>query len=395
MIYRRIFLIVCDSMGAGQASDAAEYGTPGAATFQHIRQFAPSMRIPTLEMLGIEDIAPSGISLTSERLPHARTARLAEASKGKDTITGHWEMCGIITEYPFVTFEDGFPPELIEELERRTGRKVIGNKAASGTVILDELGAEEIADPNKLIVYTSADSVLQICGSEEVNGLDELYRCCEIAREMTLEKPEWKVGRVIARPYTGREPGKFVRTHNRKDYTVVPPKKTVLDYLKETGLSVIGIGKIHDIFAGCGITMSLHSTSSVHGMQQTVDMALKPWDGLCFTNLADFDVKYGHRRDPAGYAAEIEAFDGNLKHLISKMRDDDLLIITADHGNDPTALGSDHTRENVPLIMFSPQIADYAYMGEIEGFATIGSTILENFTGKPLSGWPSLLSKIS
>ena len=390
--FDRVFLIVCDSLGVGQADDAAEYDSEGAATFQHIRQACPDMSIPTLGLLGIEDIAPSGVASSSSRTGHGFSARLSEESRGKDTITGHWEMCGIVTEHPFVTFLDGFPPELISEFESRTGRHVIGNKAASGTTILDELGELEIAAPNNIIVYTSADSVLQICGSEEVGGgLDELYRCCEIARQLTLERSEWKVGRVIARPYTGRKSGEFVRTHNRRDYTVSPPEATLLDMLKEEGLAVIGIGKIGDIFAGRGLTANLHSTSSVHGMRQVIEMADSAWRGLCFANLADFDVKYGHRRNPVGYAEEIERFDANLASLISRMGEKDLLLVTADHGNDPTAPGSDHTREDVPLLAFSPSVNGYGSLGRFRGFATIGSTVLENFTGELLGEHPSLL----
>ena len=274
-----------------------------------------------------------------------------ERSNGKDTMTGHWEMMGINTTKPFITFtETGFPKELIAELEKRTGRKIIGNKAASGTVILDELGEEEIKT-GALIVYTSADSVMQICGNEETMGLDNLYRYCEIARELTL-RDEWRVGRVIARPYTGMKKGEFVRTSNRHDYALKPTGRTVLNSLKDAGFDVISVGKINDIFAGEGITESNRSKSSVHGMKQTIEIAEREFCGLCFVNLVDFDALWGHRRNPVGYAKEIEKFDKNLGILMDNLNKDDLLIITADLGNDPTFKGTDHTREKVPFVAY-------------------------------------------
>jgi phosphopentomutase len=305
-------------------------------------------------------------------------AALKEKSNGKDTMTGHWEMMGIQTKKPFITFTDtGFPPELIQELEQRCGRRIIGNKSASGTEILEELAEQEIQNGD-LIVYTSADSVLQICGNEETMGLETLYHYCEIARELTM-KDEWRVGRVIARPYTGKKKGEFVRTSNRHDYALKPTGKTVLNALQEAGYDVISVGKINDIFVGEGITESYHSNSSVHGMEQTIDIAKQDFTGLCFVNLVDFDALWGHRRNPLGYAKELESFDVKLGELLPLLRQDDLLLITADHGNDPTYKGTDHTREKVPFLAYSPSLAGGKALPEQDTFAVIGATIADNF----------------
>ena len=310
--------------------------------------------------------------------PMAHYAKLREKSNGKDTMTGHWEMMGLEITKPFLTFtETGFPPELIAELERRTGRKVIGNKSASGTEILEELAEEEIATGH-MIVYTSADSVLQICGNEETFGLEELYRCCEIAREITM-KDEWKVGRVIARPYVGKKKGEFKRTSNRHDYALKPYGRTALNALKDAGYDVISIGKINDIFDGEGITKAIKSKSSVHGMEQTIEVAKEEFHGLCFVNLVDFDALWGHRRDPLGYAKEIEAFDEKLGVLLETLKEDDLLVITADHGNDPTYTGTDHTREKVPFLAYSKSMEQGGELPEQDTFAIIGATVAENF----------------
>jgi phosphopentomutase len=286
---------------------------------------------------------------------------------------------GIYTTKPFKTFTDhGFPKELIEELEKRTGHKVIGNKSASGTAILDELGEEEIATGH-MIVYTSADSVLQICGNEETFGLDELYRCCGIAREITM-KEEWRVGRVIARPYVGKKKGEFVRTSNRHDYALKPTGTTALDILKDNGYDVISVGKIRDIFDGQGITEAFRSKSSVHGMEQTIEICKdKDFKGLCFVNLVDFDALWGHRRNPVGYGEELERFDVKLGELLENLREDDLLMITADHGNDPTYTGTDHTREKVPFIAYSPSMKEKGMFEEQKTFGVIGATVLDNF----------------
>ena len=285
---------------------------------------------------------------------------------------------GIRTVTPFQTFtETGFPEELIKELEKRTGRKIIGNKSASGTEILDELAEEEIKEGH-LIVYTSADSVLQICGNEETMGVDTLYRYCEIARELTM-KDEWKVGRVIARPYTGKKKGEFVRTANRHDYALKPSGKTVLDSLKENGYDVISVGKIYDIFAGEGLTGAIKSKSSVQGMEQTISLAKTEFTGLCFTNLVDFDALWGHRRNVQGYAEELERFDQKLGELMGVLEKEDLLILTADHGNDPTYTGTDHTREKVPFLAWSPSMKKGAALSEKDTFAVIGATVADNF----------------
>lgn len=287
-------------------------------------------------------------------------------------------MMGLYITKPFQTFTDnGFPRELIEELSKRTGRTIIGNKSASGTEILEELAEEEIKKGH-LIVYTSADSVLQICGNEDIMGLDTLYHYCEIARELTM-KDEWKVGRVIARPYIGTKKGEFKRTANRHDYALSPSQDTVLDVLKENGYDVISVGKIFDIFAGEGLTESNKSKSSVHGMEQTIEIAKREFEGLCFTNLVDFDALWGHRRDVTGYAREIEKFDVKLGEFLPLLKEDDLLILTADHGNDPTYSGTDHTREKVPFIAWSPSMKEGGMLKEQETFAVIGATIADNF----------------
>ena len=375
--YKRIFTIVIDSLGAGAMPDAAEYGDAGTDTLGHISESVDSFVIPNLQKLGMANLHPLK-QVEAVKKPLAHYGKLREASTGKDTMTGHWEMMGLHITKPFKTFTDtGFPPELIGELEKRTGHKVIGNKAASGTAILDELAEEEIATGH-MIVYTSADSVLQICGNEETFGLEELYRCCEIAREITM-KDEWKVGRIIARPYVGKKKGEFKRTSNRHDYALKPYGRTALNALKDKGYDVISVGKIADIFDGEGITESNKSKSSVHGMEQTIEIAQKDFTGLCFVNLVDFDALWGHRRNPEGYAQELEKFDVKLGELLPLLREDDLLIITADHGNDPTHTGTDHTREKVPFIAYSPSMKENGQLPESDTFAIIGATIADNF----------------
>ena len=375
--YKRIFTIVIDSLGAGAMPDAAEYGDAGTDTLGHISESVDSFVIPNLQKLGMANLHPLKQVEAVEK-PLAHYGKLREASTGKDTMTGHWEMMGLHITKPFKTFTDtGFPPELIAELEKRTGHKVIGNKAASGTAILDELAEEEIATGH-MIVYTSADSVLQICGNEETFGLEELYRCCEIAREITM-KDEWKVGRIIARPYVGKKKGEFKRTSNRHDYALKPYGRTALNALKDKGYDVISVGKIGDIFDGEGITESNKSKSSVHGMEQTIEIAQRDFTGLCFVNLVDFDALWGHRRNPEGYAQELEKFDVKLGELLPLLREDDLLIITADHGNDPTHTGTDHTREKVPFIAYSPSMKENGQLPESDTFAVIGATIADNF----------------
>ena len=375
--FKRVFVIVIDSLGVGEAKDAAEYHDVGADTLGHISRSVEQFEIPNLQKLGMANLHPLK-QVAPVSSPLAYYTKMNERSRGKDTMTGHWEFMGLKTEKPFITFTDtGFPPELIAELERRTGHKVIGNKSSSGTEILDELAEEEIATGH-MIVYTSADSVLQICGNEETFDLKELYRCCEIARELTM-RDEWRVGRVIARPYVGKKKGEFKRTSNRHDYAVPPFGKTALDALKEHGFDVISVGKINDIFAGCGITEAMRSNSSVHGMEQTIELAERDFHGLCFVNLVDFDALWGHRRDPEGYAKELERFDVKLGELLEVLGEDDLLMITADHGNDPTYTGTDHTREKVPLLMYSKRFKAGGALPETDSFAAVGATVAENF----------------
>ena len=375
--YRRIFTIVIDSCGIGGAKDAERFGDAGTDTLGHIAETMGNLSIPNMQKLGIANLKELKNIAPVEK-PMGYFARLSEASNGKDTMTGHWEMMGLHITKPFLTFtEHGFPKELIDELEKRTGHKVIGNKSASGTEILEELGEEEIATGH-MIVYTSADSVLQICGNEETFGLEELYRCCEIAREITM-KDEWKVGRVIARPYVGKKKGEFVRTSNRHDYALKPYGRTVLNALKDAGYDVISVGKIRDIFDGEGITESNKSKSSVHGMEQTIEIAERDFTGLCFVNLVDFDALWGHRRNVKGYAEELERFDVKLGELLKVLREDDLLIITADHGNDPTYKGTDHTREQVMFLAYSPSMKEAGKLEDQDTFAVIGATIADNF----------------
>ena len=381
--FKRIFLIVIDSLGIGAMKDAAEYGDAGADTLGHIDQTVKELKLPAMEKLGLGNLCTLSHVAPSDH-PLGYYARLNEASLGKDTMTGHWEMMGLHITTPFKTFtEHGFPPELIHELEERTGHKIVGNRSESGTKILDDLGEHQIRTGD-MIVYTSADSVLQIAGHEETFGLDELYRCCEIAREITM-KDEWKVGRVIARPYVGRKKGEFKRTPNRHDYAVSPFGKTALDILKDAGYDVISVGKIADIFNNQGITEKYHSDSSVQGMEQTIEIAKRDFHGLTFVNLVDFDALWGHRRNPEGYGRELEKFDEKLIQLLPLIREDDLLMITADHGNDPTYTGTDHTREQTPLLIYSPGLKG-GQLPVQDSFAVSGATILDNFGLSPAEG---------
>ena len=375
--YKRIFVIVLDSLGIGAMPDAEKFGDCGVDTFGHILEKMGTLDIPNLRKLGMLNLHPAE-NMSGIENPIGRYMRIGEASNGKDTMTGHWEMMGIKTTKPFKTFtENGFPPELIQELEKRCGKKVIGNKSASGTEIIEELGEEEIKT-GAMIVYTSADSVLQICGNEETFDLANLYRCCEIAREITM-KEEWRVGRVIARPYVGKKKGEFKRTSNRHDYALKPTGATALNALKDAGVDVIGVGKINDIFCGEGITETYRSKSSVHGMEQTIEICKKDFNGLCFVNLVDFDALWGHRRNAEGYGREIEKFDKNLGVLLEELGKEDLLILTADHGNDPTYTGTDHTREYVPFLAYSKKMEHGGKIDDQDTFAVIGATVAENF----------------
>lgn len=383
MKYKRFIIIVMDSLGIGNARDADKFyqngvSDKGSNTFGHIVDRFPDINIPNLRKLGIGDSVPN-LSNNNISHPNSYTLKLNEASNGKDTMTGHWEMMGIYTSKPFQTFtETGFPKDLIERLEKETGHKVIGNYAASGTQIIKDLGEQQIKE-NSLIVYTSADSVLQICGHEKYTGLDELYRCCEIARKICME-PKYFVGRVIARPYIGETKDTFKRTSNRKDYAVSPSNKTVMDVLKDSGYFVSCIGKISDIFNDCGVSKTIHTKSNNNGMDITIeDVKNSDYNGLCYVNLVEFDSEYGHRRNVEGYKNCIEDFDKKLGELLGVLKDDDILLLTADHGNDPTWTGSDHTREQVPLIIYSSKIKDGQFIGETDSFADIGASILKNF----------------
>ena len=392
--YKRIFVIVLDSLGIGAMPDSPSFGDVGVDTFGHILEKLGTLDIPNLQKLGMLNLHPAG-QMKGVDDPAGRYMRLEEESNGKDTMTGHWEMMGIKTEKPFQTFTDtGFPPELIRELEERCGKRVIGNKSASGTAIIEELGEEEI-NTGAMIVYTSADSVLQICGQEETFDLENLYRCCEIAREITM-KDEWRVGRVIARPYIGKKKGEFKRTSNRHDYALKPTGPTALNALKDGGFDVISVGKINDIFCGEGITEAHHSDSSVHGMEQTIEIAGRDFEGLCFVNLVDFDALWGNRRDVRGYAKELEKFDEKLGELLPLLREDDLLMITADHGNDPSYTGTDHTREYVPFVAYSKRMKEGGAIEDEDTFAVIGASIADNFGVEMPEGTigRSILSKL-
>lgn len=377
--YKRIFLIVMDSLGIGAEPDAALYGDATTDTFGHIAERYP-LNIPNLQNLGISNLHPlKGVQKVGKPLGYYGI--LQETSKGKDTLTGHWEIMGLNVQQPFIAFTDtGFPQELMDELKEKTGHDWLGNYSASGTEIIKELGEQAIKE-GKMIVYTSADSVLQIAAHEKYFGLEELYRCCKIAREITM-KPEWRVGRIIARPFIGESSETFTRTSNRHDYAIAPYQPTVLDSLKESGYDVISVGKINDIFSGCGITEAYKSKSNSDGMEITISMTEKDFTGICFTNLVDFDALWGHRRNPEGYGKEIDVFDKYLGQLMEKVNDDDLIILTADHGNDPTWVGTDHTREQVPCICFSKSLKSSGQLPTSKTFANIGYTIADNFEVK-------------
>lgn len=376
--FDRIFVIVLDSLGVGASQDACKYNDLGTNTLKHLSYSKTNFSIPTLQKLGIGNI--TDINNTPKNDNHlASYGILKELSVGKDTLTGHWEMMGIKVDTPFPAFTDtGFPKELIDELEKETGHKFIGNISASGTEILKDLGEQHLKT-KELILYTSADSVLQIACNEDVFPIEEQYRVCEIARKITLSKKEWMVGRIIARPFIGTNKDNFTRTPKRHDYAVNPFDKTILETLKENDYSVIGVGKISDIFNGVGITESIKTKSNDHGMDETIKLLEKDFKGLCFVNLVDFDALYGHRRDAVGYANCLEQFDNKLSILLEGLKDNDLLILTADHGNDPIHTGTDHTRENVPLIVYSKSLNKPVDLGIRESFSDIACTITDNF----------------
>jgi phosphopentomutase len=376
--YKRIFLIVMDSVGIGEAPDAEKFGDKGSDTLGHIAERMNGLKMPNMAKLGLSHIREiAGIEKVSK--PMAFYTKLREASNGKDTMTGHWEIMGLNIQTPFRVFPDGFPSELISELESRSGRKIIGNKPASGTEILDELG-EEHMKTGALIVYTSADSVLQIAAHEEIIPIEEQYEICKMARELTLDE-KYMVGRVIARPFIG-EPGNFKRTANRHDYALKPFDRTVMSELKDSGYDVIAIGKISDIYDGEGVTKSLRTISNMDGMDKLVETLGMEFTGLSFLNLVDFDALYGHRRDPIGYGKALEEYDARLPEVFEKLQEDDLLIITADHGNDPVHPGTDHTREYVPLLVYSKKMSEGKELPIGETFADIGATVADNFKVK-------------
>ncbi|MBP1933531.1 phosphopentomutase [Ammoniphilus resinae] len=375
MDFQRVFLIVLDSVGIGELPDADQFNDRGAHTLGHIAEKMERLHVPHLERLGLGKIAPlQGVS--AEVSAMAYYGKMAEISVGKDTSTGHWEIMGLHVKTPFPTYPNGFPQPLIEEFSKRIGRGVLGNKPASGTEIIAELGEQHIKTGD-VIVYTSADSVFQIAAHEEIVPLEELYRICEVAREMTLEG-EYPVLRVIARPFVGA-PGHFTRTANRHDYSVTPPGLTVMNRLVDEGFESIAIGKISDIYAGMGVTDSMKTKSNMDGVDKFLDVMERDFQGLAFVNLVDFDALFGHRRDPHGYGRAIEEFDARVPEILSKLKDNDLLIITADHGNDPIHHGTDHTREYVPLLVYHTKIDQAESLGVRETFADVGATIADNF----------------
>lgn len=388
--FKRIFLVVLDSVGIGEAPDAKEYNDIGAHTLGHIAEHMNGLHMPHMAKLGLSNIEKiKGIELAESPLAHY--TKMQEKSVGKDTMTGHWEIMGLHIQQPFQTFPSGFPEELIQELEEKTGRKIIGNKPASGTEILDELGSEHMKTGN-LIVYTSADSVLQIAAHEDIVPIEEQYRICEIARKLTLND-KYMVGRVIARPFIGEE-GAFVRTSNRHDYALKPFGRTVMNELKDANYDVIALGKISDIFDGEGITKAIRTVDNDDGMTKLIESLDSDFHGLSFLNLVDFDAKYGHRRDPQGYGEALEAFDERLPEVLSKLQDDDLIIFTADHGNDPVHEGTDHTREYVPLLAYYNQLKVGTALPIRETFADIGATIADNFNVKMPDNGKSFLDQM-
>ncbi|SHK05173.1 phosphopentomutase [Clostridium cavendishii DSM 21758] len=386
---KRVIWIVLDSVGMGELPDADKYGDKGCNTIAHVAAFNNGLNIPNMEAIGLGNI-DGMIGLNKVENPTGCYGKLHEASNGKDTVTGHWEMVGIKSEVGFPTYPNGFPADVINKFEELTGRKVIGNKPASGTEILDELGKEQM-ETGALIVYTSADSVFQIAAHEEVVPVKELHRYCEMAREMLTG--EHAVARVIARPFIGT-PGNFTRTPNRRDYALLPPHKTALDNLKSKGLSVMAVGKIEDLFSGEGVTDAVHTKDNMDGVDKTIDYMKQNKDGIIFTNLVDFDMKWGHRNDPKSYGRGLEEFDARMPEILANMNDTDVLFITADHGCDPTFPGTDHTREYVPFLAYGKALRENVNMGIKNGFYTIGQTICEIFGAEPIINGESFLKEI-
>lgn len=386
----RIIWIVIDSVGVGALPDAKAFGDEGVNTLGHIVKEFNDIKIPNMVKLGLGNI--DGIDyIKNVDSPIGSFGRCNEVSQGKDTTTGHWEMTGLLVDTPFKTFENGFPKEIIDEFERRTGRKVVANKPASGTAILDEFGEHQMKTGD-VIVYTSADSVFQIAAHEDIISLEELYKMCEIAREIMMG--DNAVARIIARPYVGPKAGQFERTANRRDYSLNPFEPTVLDTIKESNLDVIGVGKIEDIFNGQGITEAIHTKDNMDGVDQTINYIKSENKGLIFTNLVDFDSKFGHRRNSLGYKEALEEFDERIPEIISSMKEDDILIINADHGNDPTYKGTDHTREYIPVLVYGKNIKSGVNLGIRNSFADIGATVADILNVKLPTNGTSFKAKI-
>ena len=373
--FKRMHVIVMDSVGIGEAPDAKSFGHEGSHTLGHIAEHMDGMHIPNLTKMGLGNIAPLH-KVDVVEAPTAFYGKMQEASVGKDTMTGHWEMMGLNIDKPFKVYPEGFPQSLLDELERRTGRKILCNLPYSGTKVIEDYGKEHMAT-GALIVYTSADPVMQIAAHEDIISVEELYKICEIARELTLA-PEYLVGRVIARPFIG-EPGNFTRTANRHDYALKPFERTTMNEMKDAGYDVIAVGKISDIFNGEGVTEAIRTKNNMDGMDKYVEVVRKDFTGMSFLNLVDFDANFGHRRDPQGYGEALEQFDARLPEVLTALDEDDVLMITADHGNDPTFPGTDHTREYVPLLVYSPRFTQVTQMPLNETFADIAATIADNF----------------
>ncbi|EDL64797.1 phosphopentomutase [Bacillus sp. SG-1] len=389
--YKRIHLVVMDSVGIGEAPDAKDFNDEGADTLGHIAEHMNGLNMPNMAKLGLSNIREiKGIE--KQETPLAYYTKMEEASVGKDTMTGHWEIMGLNISQPFKVYPDGFPEELLKELQEKTGRGIIGNKPASGTAILEELGKEHM-ETGALIVYTSADPVLQIAAHEDIVPIEELYKICEIARELTKDE-KYLVGRVIARPFVG-EPGNFKRTSNRHDYALKPFERTVMNELKDSGYDVIALGKISDIYNGEGVTESVRTKHNMDGMDQMVKSFEQDFTGLSFLNLVDFDALFGHRRDPEGYGKALEEFDARLPEVFERMTEDDLLIITADHGNDPVHPGTDHTREYVPLLVYSKRMNGGKEIPVRKTFADVGATVADNFNVKMPKYGESFLKEIT
>lgn len=390
-VFTRIHLVVLDSLGVGEAPDAEAFGDAGANTFGHIAQACGGLHIPAMTRLGFANIIPLTDTPPSPN-PIGFFGKMRERSSAKDTMTGHWELMGLVTNKSFRVYPDGFPPELVAEIERQTGRRVIGNIPASGTDIIRRLGPEHMAT-GALIVYTSADSVLQIAAHEEVVPLEELYDICALCRKLTLGEP-YTLGRIIARPFVGA-PGSFKRTANRHDYAAKPDGRTTLDALKDAGLTVAALGKINDIFDGEGITRSVKTRSNSDGMEKLLALLGEDFRGLSFLNLVDFDMEYGHRRDALAYGKAIETFDRELHPIMAALKPQDLLLLTADHGTDPIHPGTDHTREYVPIVAWSPCMTSGRSLGVRETFADVAATIAENFAVTPPAHGKSFFREIN